>query len=253
MPYLAIDPNTAVVVPAGTLGEPLTDTGLTLAEMRGQLNLMLGARPDITNPTLDYWINAAYVDIASSLEIDELKGMLSFDLVSGNPFYRLPSVVRAIRMVSVVDTVSYGDLGGRKLTLSDLNAYRRASARSAEPAEYFREKDVLVLYPTPLNARTLVIDVWVRPADLTLDTDSPILPREWHEVILKNARSKAHSDLREFEQAAVAENDFVNLVRRKDSPDSLEESDKIIGSTVPRSRRQIFRRGSFFGDRDGLH
>jgi hypothetical protein len=244
MPYIALNPADGVAAPITTVGAPLTSEGVTLAEMRGQLNLMLGGRSDITNTTLDYWINAAYTDIASSLEIDELKASLAINLVVGKALYLLPKVVRAIRQVSVIDAVTYGDLGGRKLEKSDLAKYRRSSNRSDEPTEYFREKDLLVLWPTPVAVRVLSLDIWIRPDKMVNDEDSPILPFEWHEVILKNARSKAHSDLREFSRAAMAENDFVNLVRRKDSPDELEEDDKIIGSSVPRERRNLYRRNA---------
>jgi hypothetical protein len=244
MPYIALNPADGVAAPVTTLGAPLVGVSMTLAEMRGHLNLMLGGRPDITNTQLDYWINAAYIDIASSLEIDELKGSLNLNLVVAKALYLLPKVVRAIRQVAVVDSVTYGDLGGRKLEKSDLAKYRRSSNRSDEPSEYFREKDLLVLYPTPTQVRQITLDIWIRPAQLVLDEDSPILPFEWHEVILKNARSKAHSDLREFQRAQVSENEFVNLVRRKDSTDELEEDDKIIGSSVPRERRHLYRRNA---------
>jgi hypothetical protein len=100
MPYLALNPADAVAAPATTLGEPLTSDGETLATMRGRLNLMLGGRPDAI-PLLTGWINSAYVDVATSLEIEELKGNLQLNLVvAGKALYLLPKVVRAIRQAS---------------------------------------------------------------------------------------------------------------------------------------------------------
>jgi hypothetical protein len=251
MPYIALDPALAAPAPASTLGAPLTNQGKTLLDYRGTLNMQLGARPDVDNGMLETWINDAYLDICSSLEIDELKGSLPLTLVVGQPLYLLPRAVRAIREVGVIDAATYSTAGGRKLAQSDLARYRRNSTLSDEPREYFRESKMLVLWPTPKTIRTLSLDVWIRPLKLVADTDSPILPEEWHEAIALNARSKAHVDLREYERAAVAENSFVNNVRRKDDPETLEESDRIIGSSVPRSRHSLFRRPSRRTD-DGL-
>jgi hypothetical protein len=214
--------------------------------------MQLGARPDVTNGILETWINDAYLDTCTSLEIDELKASLALNLVAGQPLYLLPPIVRAIREVAVIDAATYGSLGGRKLVQSDLARYRRNGTVSDEPREYFRENRMLVLWPTPKVSRTLSVDIWIRPQPLVGDNDSPIIPPEWHETIGLNARSKAHLDLREYERAAVAENAYVNNVRRKDDPESLEESDRVIGSSVPRSGRSIYRRPTRRNDPDAL-
>jgi hypothetical protein len=250
MPYIALDPTTAQPAPATTLGAPLTSVGSTLADYRGRLNLQLGARPDLTNGILEAWINDAYIDTCASLEIDELKASLTLTTISGQPLYLLPDVVRAIREAGVIDATTYGPLGGRKLSLSDLPQYRRNATLTDEPREYFREGKMLVLWPTPKTARNISLDIWLRPQPLVNDTDSPFIPQEWHLPILLNARSMAHSDLREYDRAAAAENTYVNTVRRKEDPESLEEADRIVGSSVPRNRHSLFRRPSMRPGRD---
>ena len=254
MPFLALDSATAAAAPATTLGAPLQNTGMTLAEFRGRLNLQLGGRPDVLPSMLDQWINAAYIDICSSLELEELKGTLTLNLVVSQSLYLLPKAVRAIKLASVIDAVTYGEIGGRQLTLSDLGKYRRSSDRVDEPEEYFRVGEMLVLWPTPAKVRALSLDIWIRPTKMVADADSPIIPEEWHEIILRNARQMAHSDLREWGSAAIAQNEFVGMVRRKTDTEELEESQKIIGSSVPRGRKQIYRRNSRSreDDRDGL-
>lgn len=253
MPFLALDPAAAAPAPATTLGVPLQNVGMTLAEFRGRLNLQLGGRPDVTTPMLDQWINAAYIDICSSLEIEELKGTLTLNLVAGQALYTLPKTVRAITLASVIDAVTYGEVGGRQLTLTDLAKYRRSSERADEPEEYFRVGELFVIWPTPTSVRDLSLDVWVRPAKMTADDHSPIIPEEWHEIILRNARQMAHSDLREWSSAAIAQNEFVGMVRRKTDTEELEEDNKVIGSSVPKDRRQIYRRNARTReDTDGL-
>lgn len=252
MPFLALDPAAAEAAPATTLGVPLQNEGMTLGEFRGRLNLMLGGRSDVTPTILDQWINAAYIDICSSLELEELKGSLVMSTVVDQYLYLLPLAVRGVRFVSVIDIETYGELGGRKLTMTDLTSFRRSIERSDEPEEFFRVNKILVINPKPTNIRVLSLDVWIRPTKLVDDADSPIVPEEWHEAILRNARTMAHSDLREWEAAAITGNDFVNTVRRKEDPDAMEEENKVIGSSVPRKRHQLFRRNTSREDDNGL-
>ncbi len=261
MPYILLDPSAAEAAPTTTVGAPLSPAvpgdflpGLNLAEMRTQLDIQLGGRTDFDDTMFDLWLNASYIDLCTSLEIPELNANLLVTLIAGQPLYMLPPQVRGIDMVSVIDTVTYGDLGGRKLTKVDKNTYRKAPALTDQPREYFREGQMLVLWPTPIGAKPLSIDFKIRP-DILVDEDHyPIIPPEWHEVIVRNARTKAHSDLREFDSAGITNNEVVGLVRRKTDPDAVEDDDRVVGSSVPRRRSQLFRRHSSLGpDIDGIY
>jgi hypothetical protein len=141
----------------------------------------------------------------------------------------------------VIDTVTYGDLGGKLLKKIDLNLYRMRSELAEEPREYFRERNLLVLWPTPKNVRTIVLDYWIKPTDLVLDTDSPMIPVEWHESILAGARKKGYSAVQDFEKAEVAQNDYVDGVRVKEDRDEREDDGRVILSSVPRRRGQLSR------------
>jgi hypothetical protein len=261
MPYILLDPATAEAAPVTTAGAPLTPVlpattlpGMNLAEMRTQLDIQLGGRMDFDDTMFDLWINQSYSDLCSSLEIPELNSSLLITTVVGQPLYNLPPQVRAIDIISVIDSTTYGDLGGAKLTKIDKNRYRRSPNLQNEPREYFRQDKMLVLWPTPSAARSLSIDYFIRPDWLTDEDHYPIIPPEWHEVIVRNARTKAHSDLREFESAGITNNEVVGLVRRKSDPEAAEDEDRVIGSSVPRRRSQLSRRHTNPGpDADGIY
>lgn len=252
MPYTPIVAATATVVPPSGSAAPLVNEGETLSTLTDELQAMLGGRADVTPERMAVWINFGYIDLAASLELDELKASMSFNLVAAQPFYKLSSEVMATRSAAVVDAVTYGDLGGRPLKKTDLPTYRRNSDLTDEPREYFRERNILVIWPTPRAVRTLGLDFWIRPDKLVNEDDSPLLGWEWHEAILLNARKKAFAALLEFDKAMAAENDFINLVRRKSDRAETEDSDKTVGSSVPRSNRQLIRRHSGLRDNDGL-
>jgi hypothetical protein len=210
MPYSPIDPATATPVVVTLTG--LTSEGETLASLREQLQLEMGNRQDITPDQWNKWINWAYKHAAGMLNMAELKHSFSFNLVVDQPFYRLPSSVVMVRSVSVVDTETYLP-GGRTLDRIDDLLYRRLDEESDEPTCFFRWNRVLVFWPTPTTARAVTVDGQIRVIDLEDDTDSPILPEEFHEAIMLFAKARALRATRQFGAANLAMNDAVGIIR----------------------------------------
>lgn len=248
MPYNVLTETGATVIATSGLGTPLTNTGETLLSLRTELLLALGNRNEVTAARANGWINWAYIDLASSLDLDDLKGSLAFSTVAASYRYKLPVEVMSTRGLSTIDTVTYGSLGGTPLRKIELHAYRLRSELSDEPTEYFREKNLLILWPTPKAVRSMALDFWIRPTYMTADTHSPVLPQEWHEAIFLNARKKGFVALQEYDKALAAENDFVQLVRRKQDRDEQEDKGRVVLSSVPKRRGQLTRRRSFDSD-----
>lgn len=238
MPYIALDPISAEPAPVIPHGAPLQNQQETLASLRAELFYLLGGREDATDDRLDKWINEAYVDLWTSLDLPEAKTSFSLTLVPGQAMYLLPPQVTNTLGVAVVDSTLLQ--GGRPLDKIDLTTYRRYEVESGRPSAYFRSgKNMIVFYPTPNAAHTVVVDFLLVPLPLVDDTDSPILGWEWYESIKLNARQKGFSALLEFDRAILAGNDYVNQVRRKPDTEAEEDSGKIIRSSVPRNGRMI--------------
>lgn len=243
MPFIVLDPTAAEVAPAGTetIGAPLTNVGKTLAAMRADLTLKLGRRPDLTNTEYDRWINDAYVDVATGLDIEVMKGSYGLVTVADQPLYVLPAGIASTRGAAIVDTLTYGAVGGIELGKGDLKQYRNLPNESGQPELYFREGNVLVLWPTPSREWTIAVDYVIRPQYLVNATDSPIVPLEYHEAIVLAARQKGFADLQEFDKSQAANNDFVGNVRRRKDEEANEQTGRVIGSSVPRRRGQVYR------------
>lgn len=243
MPYIALDQATAEAAPTIPVGAPLTSVGETLASLRAELALQLGNRGDIDPTRLDKWINWAYDDVWTSLELDEAKASYSFNTVAGQPLYTTPYQVVTTLGASVVDSTSI--YGGQPLGKTDLRSYRMLENKADRPGKYFRLGNLLVLYPTPDGVYTVVVDFRSRPLPLVQETDSPALAREWHETILLAARKKGFSGILEFDKALPAENDFVNSVRRRQDREADEDEGRVIRSSVPRHGRKLIRKQSY--------
>lgn len=248
MPYTALDPTAAAAAPAVTVGEPITSRGMTRADFEAELSAELGGRTDVTPERILLWINWAYLDLCSSLKLEELNSSYSFATVGGQHMYAVPTAVRSTTGMAVSDSVSYPLDEGRPLTKVDLPRYRRSPLLSDEPTQYFKHNNVFVLYPTPDAARTIAVDFRIRPERLVDATDSPILHEEWHEAILLAARAKAFRALLEFDKAGLAHNDFVDFVRRREDPKAEEDEGRVVGSSIPRHRVSLRRTGRVLGD-----
>lgn len=240
MPYIVLDEASAQAAPTLTVGQPRTSVGETLASLRTELAAQLGNRDEADATRLNKWINWAYIDLWTSLKLEEAESSFSFNTVSGQALYALPFQVGTTIGASVVD--SSNTYGGVPLEKTDLRMYRMLEDESDRPRKYFRTNNVLVLYPTPDAVYTVVVDFLSRPLPLVNDTDSPALDREWHEAILLNARKKGFSALLEFDKAMPAENDYISNVRRREDRDVEEDTGRIIRSSVPRHGRLLQRK-----------
>ena len=234
MPFNVLNGDVAEPEPATTLGAPRVSWGLTLSAMQDELDAMLGRRADVQEERFTRWINLSYTDLCTSLDIDELKGSLGLEMVDGQPAYKLPYVVDTIMGAAIVLPDSESPNGGYPLDKSDLASYRSLAGRYGDPQLFFRMSEIVVVYPTPDDARTVALDVRLRPLWLVEPTDSPILGLEWHEAILLGARARAFSALMEYDKAASATNEFVSYVRRRTDREAKEDEGRIIGSSVPK-------------------
>lgn len=241
MPFLVLDPSTAAVAPSTTAGAPLVSVGDTLLTMRTELGAELGNRDDVLAPRLNSWINWGYRNVAGMLELNELHSSVALTIVASQPFYLIPVQVASIDRLSVINDVTYPIDGGRELAMIDAPHYRALRALTDEPTSYFRVGRMVVLWPTPLNARSGALDFKVRPDDLVLDTDSPRISVEFHESILLSARHRAFRSLLNFQAAASALNDFLTTIRPLLNTDADERVTQNAGLAPIRRRSDLFR------------
>lgn len=255
MPYIALDATTAAAAPATTLGAPLTSVGETLGSLRAELIPQI-IRGDIATARWNRWINLAYRHVAAMVTINEMMGSLAINTVASQPLYTLPKAVAWIKSIPLSDPALFPYTGGRNMGMIDLASYRELPdlpgwGNTWGPYKYFRFGRLLVLWPTPIAAKSVIIDFRVRPSDLVADTDSPILPEEWHEGILLRSRYVAFRSLQMFEKAKDALNDFVISVKDLVNTDAEELGGKEASFSPARSLRAMYRRGGSTRYRDG--
>lgn len=245
MPYIVLDESLAQAAPVTTIGAPKTGLAQqkTLQAMRNELAQGLAGRDDVDAAWLNARINEGYTDLCTSLDLDMLRASIGLDLVVDQPMYLLPYVVYSTLGVAIMDD-EYAVYEGRPLHKTDLSAYRRFPVLTDKPTHYFKHgQSMLVLWPTPEAVKSIAVDFRLRPQLLTEDTHQSILPTEWDEAVVLAARWKAHRSLRMWAQAKLAKDDYVDFVRSKNDPRAAEDENRIVGSSVPRDGRLLYRDG----------
>lgn len=241
MPHIALDRTQAEAAVTTTVGAPVPLNGMSLENFDDELHAMLIGRTDTSSTRRRLWINMAYSDLCTSLKLEEVRASIEIPLVADAFMYRLPSAVYAIIAASVIDDDEDPDYGGRPLEKSDLVAFRSHPLADSRPREYFKHGDMLVIWPTPEVAGSLVIDFWIRPTWMTVDAHCPILYSEWHEGILLKARHKAFIALQAYDQSMIANNDFVQFMRSRQDVRAIESETMHYRSSVPRSEGMLNR------------
>jgi hypothetical protein len=243
MPFIALDPQTAQSAPATTIGQPLTNEGETLASLRTELASELIR--DIGVIRLNAWINTAYLHLASMITLSEMNASLSIPTIADQPLYMLPRSVAWIRQIPLDDPALYSIIGGRNMTMTDLAGYRELpdypTSYIYSPRVWMRQGRLLAIWPRPNSAASITVDFRIRPDPLTLETHSPILPVEFHEPLLLRARYVGFRSLKMFNEAGIAQNDFVASLREIINTDAQEMNGKPSAFFPARELRASYR------------
>jgi hypothetical protein len=228
MPYRLLSEAAAAAENPTNSGVPLTSVGKTLIEFTDELLVDLANRSDADLTFRKACVNWAYRFMVASLNLKECFGSSEIFLTVDQPFYLLPPQVAALRRVAVLDEDTYAQ-GGRPLLPIDEDIYYRLPDWDDEPTHQFRWRRMLVVYPDPITVRTVVTTFRIRPDDLVADTDSPILPPEFHEAMQDLALSRALRKKREWQSAAAAKAAYKDDLSTLIDTDGEEQGQLVSG------------------------
>lgn len=182
----------------------------------------LGNRTDITS-RLPVWINDAYYEIlmAPRFAFYELDKQATAVTTTSLRAYTLPTDLWFI--LSVRDTTN-----NRKIRRSHWNIYDKRAATEGIPSTYARFGSTIELDPTPDGAYTLIIRYRYRPSELSSGV-SPIVGREWDELLTVLSVIKGFEALEQPEKAVMYRGLFEKLASDRQSLAELEDMDAEFG------------------------
>jgi hypothetical protein len=107
-----------------------------------------------------------------------LNGTTAVNLMTGTTFLR---VRKWFLSSNAVGTVTLHEDSGAGTELASIG-------RNQTSQRYYR----LILYPTPSSAITYHVDYEPETTDMLQDTDEPLIPQEWHDLLVFGAESREY-------------------------------------------------------------
>ena len=234
MPHLPLVDADATAVLQTSQSAPLASGWLSLSGLRTSLAYRIGGRTDLTNGELDLWINEAYLDICTMLDLPFLEGSEQFTMTTGAWLYKINTDITVIVNLSIRDTDSL-DPEGESMSKIEMREFRRLpySPENSCPKVWAPHAEYMVaVHPIPDKNYLVVAEFRMRPGLLVDDADYPRLPREMIEGLLLASTAKAHSGLQEYGFAIQAQNEFIAFMRSRPSY-AAKQNEGQVSRMVP--------------------
>jgi hypothetical protein len=134
------------------------------------------------------WLNQAQSRIARHVEIRELYTTSSYTTVAGTATYTLPTdFVRATGLQNTSQQYRLTYVDDPNLLREDNLLYQRGS-----PTSFSFSESGLLLSPIPGSVESLLLTYYKRPADLSADGDTSVLPADYHDLMVSWTLSRAY-------------------------------------------------------------
>lgn len=218
---------------------------MNLLEIRTRLRRRVGSpdATDVTDASLNEFINTAYRDIASRFRFHKVRKLCTFDTIASTSRYGLPTDCEVVLRLRDQTT-------GMKLRKEDdsFEAGLEGVADTVEgvPASYLRQRDWVKISPVPDGVYTIEVFYKAGITDLVNDTDSPVIPASWHEGIVKLARHGFYDDAGDVPKAQYALQNYASWLSTKSIEVDEEKVDMDKGVRIP-SLSRPYRRDYPYG------
>jgi hypothetical protein len=168
----------------------------------------------ITDNTWKDYVNEAYREVCALERWPFLEATATVTVNANTRSANLPS--RAWRVEAVWDQTNKNPLDPIFHPSQVFRDYPNGD-ETGVPCEYQLRARTIEVYPLPDTNVTLSIRYLAYPGDLSADADVPILPEEYHHVLVILANAKAYRDDGNFQAAQTYESEasvILDAMRR---------------------------------------
>lgn len=187
-------------------------------------------RSNIGTPLIDKWVNQALREFGYAFRFHELEGSGTFGTVLGGQSYPIPGTgvtdFRAVEEMWLTDPDS-GAIS--RVKAETRTTYRKKlgvptdEATFGLPVRYHRFGNSFFLRPTPDKVYQVSFDYWKILVPFVVPDDVSPFSEDWDEVIEVGALYRGFRHFGEFDRYQNVRNDFLGLVRSRQSEYELEE------------------------------
>lgn len=216
---------------------------INLATLEAELldHLGLTANDFVNGLTdVDLLINRSWWKVMAQLKFRETETTTIFSTIIGTRSYDVsalvsPLIFSALNFVEIEDLY---DFSHSDLELMESENYGRVYINSSsdydKPSKYIREGNNLILYKTPDQVYNITLHYNQILGNIPVD--GPVIPQEWHEIILYGAVWRGWIKLGDYNRANSAKSYQQDLISEA-AP--VEDKEK---STVPTAGLEVLGR-----------
>lgn len=217
---------------------------LSLQQMRDLVRKGLGnlTEQDMPDEHVDVLLNLSLWQMTANYPFNEALQRSTFTTVDGIESYSISSEIEASASVllDALQGMSVLDSNGKshklqRMTESWLDTqYSTDSTFRGLPEYYLRRNDLIVFWPVPDDAYTVRAFYRIGITEMVyLSQEETGLPREWDEICVEGAITRAHYYEQDYNLAQQAENFRVQKIRTmQDVPAKEEEDSRFAGLIV---------------------
>jgi|GraSoiStandDraft_4_1057263.scaffolds.fasta_scaffold44309_6 hypothetical protein len=214
--------------------------GLNIVNMREGIRKATGIEdgdPDLTTAQIDLYLNRALWEIDNKFPFKEKEKTVTFETVSAERNYDVPTPVDAVKSLAISDLFSKETKTLRYMeTFEYDNLYDADTYNMGKPWGYTRENCFVRLWPTPDKIYTIIMKRWIILSDLDDTNDIPEIPIVWHEVIQLGGLWRAFIDIGDIARANQIKNHQIAIINSIIPTQVKEEgNDKYAGLEVLRA------------------
>jgi len=162
------------------VNEVLRRTGQT------EISTLTGAQAPAVQ-TRDF-LNETYFEMLQKLKAQRFVRQATINTVIGTTAYNLATdaEINSLLGNSLLET------GTRQQLWETDHTYplARGSNATGRPECFYRLGEQVYFYPIPDAVYTIQYDYFLKPANLTLDTDTPQLPTEWEKTLILGTQAR---------------------------------------------------------------
>lgn len=164
----------------------------------------------VTDAGWKLYVNTAYGDVLQALPFfpwNEFATTLTYSASTRSQ--SLPTDAwQVLSVFNATDIWPMVELEGRE---QYLNLYP-LQTEIGSPIHYRIFNNAIQIYPLPQGSTALTVEYAAMPADMVNDADVPIIPTQWHDLLVIGAIAKAYRDDGNDEQASAYETEFQSML-----------------------------------------
>lgn len=191
---------------------------LTYAEIEAEVKQEVLNRDDI-DTIISNAIHHAYQDISTVFKHYELEELAITNLVLGFRRYTLPADLRTI--ISVRD-----ETAGRRIDKEDFRIFDNMGIFQTGPMTRYARYGMHIEFDALADSTNQILVRYIKKVSrMDADDDVSMLAPEWDEAIILGAIYRVLQRIKEYEQAEIVKQRYIELVVSRTDPKDIEDED----------------------------